>query len=166
MSCSPSRPRTLAYQSPPLPSPHPPAVHHATSSSVFSIALHPLFPSPPLAVSGGEDDAAYIFCPLVSPEPDAPLPFRPIKLSGHSDSVIDAKFSHDGEMVATGGMDGKVRVWRRVKGKAPVVQKINADGEEEEDEEDVLAQWQTWEFLTSLDASDEVTVGVVPSHGR
>lgn len=48
-------------------------------------------------------------------------------------------------MVATGGMDGKVRVWRRVKGK------------QTEDQTTVEA-WRSWEFLTSLDTSDEITV--------
>jgi ribosome assembly protein SQT1 len=42
-------------------------------------------------------------------------------------------------------MDGKVRVWRRVKGK------------QAEDQTSVEA-WRSWEFLTSLDTSDEITV--------
>lgn len=52
-------------------------------------------------------------------------------------------------MVATGGMDGKVRVWRRVKGK------------QAEDPASVEA-WRSWEFLTSLDTSDEITVSLRP----
>lgn len=66
-------------------------------------------------MSGGEDDLAYIFAPL--PEQSGVAinsdNFTPVKLDGHSDSVVAAEFSHDGEMVATGGMDGKVRVWKR-----------------------------------------------------
>jgi ribosome assembly protein SQT1 len=47
-------------------------------------------------------------------------------------------------------MDGKVRVWRRVKGK-------NSDASTGGAAAD-LSGWQNWEFLTSLDTSDEVTV--------
>jgi hypothetical protein len=46
-------------------------------------------------------------------------------------------------------MDGKVRVWRRVKGK------------QAEDQTSVEA-WRSWEFLTSLDTSDEITVSLRP----
>lgn len=91
----------------------------------------------------------YIFSPFSSSSaPSATFAaFQPIQLTGHTDSVISAKFSNDGEMAATGGMDGKVRVWRRVKGKS-------ASTTEEGD----WSEWQNWEFLTSLDTSDEVTV--------
>jgi ribosome assembly protein SQT1 len=41
-------------------------------------------------------------------------------------------------------MDGRVRVWRRVAGKAP--------------EGDVIGQWKNWEFLTSLETGSEITV--------
>lgn len=128
------------------------AVHH--ESSIFQVTLHPSFPNPPLAISGGEDDLAFIFSPL-SPFPDPssskyPInnsTFEPVRLTGHTDSVITCAFSSDGEMVATGGMDGKVRVWRRVKGK------------QAEDPASVEA-WRSWEFLTSLDTSDEITVSL------
>ena len=58
------------------------------------------------------------------------------KLTGHTDSVSSIEWSFDGEMVSTGGMDGRVRIWRRV-GKT---------------------DWKTWEFLTELQGPDEVTV--------
>lgn len=126
--------------------------HHTSTQSVFSLGLHPSFPNPPLAISGGEDDLAYIFCPI----PDTFHPatstassaafnstsFSPIKLTGHADSVVATEFSGDGELVATGGMDGKVRVWRRVKGRG---------------EGNDVAAWSTWEFLTTLTTDDEVT---------
>ena len=93
--------------------------------SVFTVSMHP---SQPLAVSGGEDDLGYIW----NVETGETI----VKLTGHEDSVTAAAFSSDGEMVATGGMGGKVRLWRRV-------------GKE---------NWNQWEFLTALQGPDEVMV--------
>ncbi|PVF93297.1 WD40 repeat-like protein [Serendipita vermifera] len=89
--------------------------------SVFAVALHP---SAPLAVSGGEDDLGYLW--------DTTNGEVVLKLDGHQDSVVAVAFSHDGKMVATGGMDGRVRVWK---------------------EKD---SWKSWEFLTQLEGVDEV----------
>jgi len=97
--------------------------------SVFVVHAHPRLP---IAVSGGEDDLGYIW----NIEDGEQL----VKLSGHTDSVSAAQFSADGELVATGGMDGKVRVWRRV----------STD-----------QTYKTWEFLTELQGPDEVIVSVV-----
>jgi ribosome assembly protein SQT1 len=47
-------------------------------------------------------------------------------------------------------MDGKVRVWRRVKSK-----------QADQDQSSVEA-WRSWEFLTSLDTGDEITVSLLP----
>jgi WD40 repeat protein len=92
---------------------------------VYTISTHP---TAPLAVSGGGDDAGYIWN-VTNGE-------IVVKLTGHTDSVSVAAFSSDGEMVSTGGMDGKVRVWKRV-------------GKE---------NYNTWEFLTELQGPDEVIV--------
>ncbi|KAF5391549.1 hypothetical protein D9757_002340 [Collybiopsis confluens] len=92
-------------------------------SSVFAIAGHP---TQPLAVSGGEDDLGYIW--------DITDGEVIVRLSGHSDSVACVAWSSDGEIVSTGGMDGKIRLWRRV-------------GKDD---------FRTWEFLTELQGPDEV----------
>lgn len=51
-------------------------------------------------------------------------------------------------MVATGGMDGKVRVWRRVK-RRKSQEGASMDG---------IDAWKDWEFLTSLETDSEITV--------
>ena len=61
--------------------------------------------------------------------------FAPIRLEGHADSVVAAEWSCDGEMVATGGMDGKVRVWQRT-----------SEGDD----------WSQWGPVAELDAGSEV----------
>ncbi|KAI0264427.1 WD40 repeat-like protein [Gloeopeniophorella convolvens] len=90
---------------------------------VYAVAVHP---TAPLAVSGGGDDLGYIW--------DITNGETLVKLTGHTDSVTATAFSSDGEMVSTGGMDGKVRVWRRV-------------GKD---------NYNVWEFLTELQGPDEV----------
>ena len=100
---------------------------HGQGNAVFCVALHPL--DPLIAVSGGEDDKGRIWRTDTGAEVAV--------LSGHEDSVTSVGWSFDGEMVATGGMDGRVRVWRKAKG---------------------TQGYLTWEFLTTLEGMDEVLV--------
>jgi ribosome assembly protein SQT1 len=98
------------------------------ASSVFAVAVHP---SAQIAASGGEDDLGYIW--------DYSTGEVLVKLTGHTDSVSNVGFSYDGEMIATGGMDGKVRVWKRV-------------GQQD---------FKRWTFLTELQGPDEVMVCIL-----
>lgn len=106
------------------------AAFYGHGSSVFTVSLHPQFPNPPIAISGGEDDAGYIW----STHDGEPI----VKLGGHTDSVVAAAFNFAGDLAATGGMDGRIRVWKR---------RAASDDD-----------WKTWEFLANLEGPDEVVV--------
>ncbi|KAJ3359782.1 hypothetical protein GGF32_009017 [Allomyces javanicus] len=73
---------------------------------VHCVALHPMHPT--IALSGGEDDMAYLWNVATGERLHA--------LAGHTDSVIAAAFNMDGSLCATGGMDGKVFVWNSATG--------------------------------------------------
>lgn len=68
---------------------------------VFCGALHP---TEELAVTGGEDDKAYVWSTKTGD-----IVFE---VSGHSDSIIAAEFSADGSFLATGDMAGHIQVFR------------------------------------------------------
>ena len=97
----------------------------------FALLQTPVASIAPLAASGGEDDLGYIW--------DLTTGDELVKLTGHTDSVTSVAFSADGGLIATGGMDGKIRVWRRV-------------GKE---------NYKNWEFLTELTGPDEVMVSSI-----
>lgn len=63
---------------------------------VFCGSLHP---SLDLAVTGGEDDKAYVW----STETGAVV----YEVEGHKDSIISAQFSSDGNFLATGDLAGE-----------------------------------------------------------
>ncbi|KAJ2777153.1 60S ribosomal subunit assembly or modification protein [Coemansia interrupta] len=74
----------------------------AHKEPVFSVDLHPQQQT--LVASGGGDDLAYLWR----------LDTGDIvgQLEKHDDSVVSVKFSNDGSLVASGGMDGKINVYR------------------------------------------------------
>uniref|UniRef100_A0A3Q4NBW9 Angio-associated, migratory cell protein n=1 Tax=Neolamprologus brichardi TaxID=32507 RepID=A0A3Q4NBW9_NEOBR len=72
------------------------------TGSVFCVSLDPATNN--LAVSGGEDDKAYVW--RVS---DGEVL---LECTGHKDSVTCAMFSHDSSLVASGDMSGLIKVWK------------------------------------------------------
>lgn len=70
--------------------------------SVFCVSLDPV--SNTMAVTGGEDDKAYVW----SVNDGEVL----LECTGHRDSVTCAVFSHDSSLVATGDMSGMIKVWK------------------------------------------------------
>lgn len=84
------------------------------------MALHPIHQN--IAVSGGGDDKSYLWR-LYDGE-------QLYEFGGHTDSVTQVAFSVDGTYVASGSMDGKVRVWKS----------------------------ETGEFMCELEGPDEVVV--------
>ena len=68
------------------------------TSPIYSVALYDNY-----AATGSGDDLGYLW--------DVTTGEMILKLDGHTDSVTIVKFSHDGIYLATGGMDGQVRIW-------------------------------------------------------
>ncbi|KAJ1332132.1 hypothetical protein BSLG_008951 [Batrachochytrium salamandrivorans] len=69
---------------------------------IYAVALHPTDPA--IAATGGGDDRGYLWR-IDTGE-------KLYDLGVHSDSVVAIAFSNDGKYVASGGMDGKVLVFR------------------------------------------------------
>lgn len=83
------------------PEDHAELVFSKHSASVFSCDFHP---NGKIAVTGGEDDKAYVW----SVETGEVL----MDCIGHKDSVIFVAFSFDGAYLATVDMCGVIKVWK------------------------------------------------------
>lgn len=83
------------------PEDHSKLVFNKHIGSVFCCDLHP---SGKLAVTGGEDDKAYVW----SVESGQVV----MDCVGHKDSVVFVGFSFDGAYVATADMCGVIKVWK------------------------------------------------------
>lgn len=107
----------------------------AFSKHVGSVYCCDLHPDGKLAVTGGEDDKAYVW----SVETGEIF----MECTGHKDSVIFVGFSFDGAYLATTDMSGVIKVW-----------KCNTDNQEPwtiafENEVDDLS-WGLWHFGTRV----------------
>jgi WD40 repeat protein len=105
------------------------------TDSVYAVAIHPTMPDILATASG--DDTGGVWSrqvpspPIIRGMPPIPTPalssFPPhtppsracrsagrrlFTLAGHTDTVVDVAFSHNGAYLATAGMDGLVKVHR------------------------------------------------------
>lgn len=90
----------------------------------YALVAHPTIPG--LFASAGGDDRGVMFCVL--DDEDGLTAEVTFTLEGHTDTVEHVQFSPDGEYLATGSMDGTVRIWRVYSGE--LAQVLQASGAE------------------------------------
>merc|ERR1712157_214659 len=65
-------------------------------------------------VTGGQDDVAVLWG--IEEQSGKVACVQRCRLEGHTDSVNNVSFSHDGQYVATGSYDGTVKIWAAATG--------------------------------------------------
>ncbi|GAB4816441.1 hypothetical protein N2152v2_003487 [Parachlorella kessleri] len=100
------------------------------TSGVYSAAWCPARPD--LVATGGGDDKAFIW--RVGQQAFEETGGAVLELEGHTDTVSSLAFSSDGTLLATGGMDGRVKVWEVASGRC--VQTLEGPAE--------AVEWVRW----------------------
>jgi len=77
------------------------------TQSVLSVAFSPTDPS--IMVTGGQDDVAVMW--TLSERAGRVTCTQRQRMEGHTDSVVQVAFSHDGKYVATAGYDCTCKIW-------------------------------------------------------
>uniref|UniRef100_A0A7S1X1M1 Anaphase-promoting complex subunit 4 WD40 domain-containing protein n=1 Tax=Tetraselmis chuii TaxID=63592 RepID=A0A7S1X1M1_9CHLO len=95
----------------------------AHTDSVYAVAWSAKHPD--LVATGGGDDMAFIW--RVGEDAFEENHGHTLELAGHTDSVVALSFSSSGELLATGGMDGVVKIWDTSSG--DLVQSLEGPGE-------------------------------------
>jgi len=98
--------------------------------SVLAVAFSPA--DRRFLATGGQDDVAVLW--WLEEQPSGMKLTQRHRLEGHSDSVVQVEFSHDGAYVATGSYDGTVRIWSPVDGS--LVHSLDGPSKE--------VEWITW----------------------
>jgi len=76
--------------------------------NVLTVAISPI--DRRVLVTGGQDDVAVVW-QMEDASGGGVKCTQKYRLEGHSDSVVQVEFSHDGKYIATGGYDGTVKIW-------------------------------------------------------
>lgn len=97
---------------------------------MYSVAWSPT--AADVVATGGADDTAYIW--RVGQEAFEQTGGAVLELSGHSDTVSALAFSADGSTLASGGMDGQVKVWEAASGRC--LQTLEGPGD--------AVEWVAW----------------------
>ena len=99
-------------------------------AGVYAVAWSPT--SPDLVATGGSDDTAFLW--HVGQDAFEQNQGEIKTLKGHTDTISSISFSKDGTLVATGGMDGCVKVWNPADGSC--IQSLEGPGE--------AIEWVRW----------------------
>lgn len=82
------------------------------ADAVLTVAVN--VANPQIIASGGQDDVAVIWG--LEEQADGLKCVQKCRLEGHTDTVVQVSFSHDGQYIATGAYDSTVRIWTAATG--------------------------------------------------
>lgn len=110
---------------------HAPYMHSLSpAEGVYAVAWCPT--QPDLVATGGADDRAFIW--RVGQDAYEQTGGATLELGGHSDTVCALAFNAAGDALASGGMDGRVKVWDAASGRC--IQTLEGPGD--------AVEWVRW----------------------